>query len=285
MTNIDKLHEMVKTSLFQFVNKHITAADLSVVDEIVLNYVIAILEEATEDPNFDVDGFVEMMSAYFPDFSQIETGKVCEWIFELANETSKKKNSVETKSSESILKSLRLSDIIPEPKLRTKSISESNDAKDDLFSDINNSKENLTTCDFFVEESVALQEMFPDSSELEIKHCITIANGDIDQAIQMILDREEKGQSLTGSLTSNHPKQKIDDNELKNRIISRYSYVDSSTETKEYKPVVPKIEPKKMVRYRDNKIVSLRGERYTEVSRKGEEVELRKPKKHHIPQP
>lgn len=48
-------------------------------------------------------GFVEMMSAYFPDFSQIQTGKVCEWIFELANETSKKKNSVETKTSESIL--------------------------------------------------------------------------------------------------------------------------------------------------------------------------------------
>lgn len=56
MTNIDKLHEMVKASLFQFVNTHIAAADLSVVDEIVLNYVIAILEEASEDPNFDVDG-------------------------------------------------------------------------------------------------------------------------------------------------------------------------------------------------------------------------------------
>lgn len=56
MTNIDKLHEMVKSSLFQFVNKHIKAADLSVVDEIVLNYVIAVLEEATEDPTFDVDG-------------------------------------------------------------------------------------------------------------------------------------------------------------------------------------------------------------------------------------
>ena len=150
-----------------------------------------------------------------------------------------------------------MSDIIPEPKLRTQSISESNDGKDDLFSDINNSNENLTTCDFFVEESVALQEMFPDSSELEIKHCITIANGDVDMAIQMILDREEKGQSLTGSLTSNHPKQKIDDNELKNRIISRYSYVDSSTEAKEYKPVVPKVEPKKMVRYRDNKVTFL----------------------------
>lgn len=56
MTNIDKLHEIVKESLNQFVNSHITAADLSVVDEIVLNYVISILEEAAEDPHFDVEG-------------------------------------------------------------------------------------------------------------------------------------------------------------------------------------------------------------------------------------
>lgn len=41
-----------------------------------------------------------MMSAYFPDFSQIETAKVCEWIIELANEMSKKKNNTENGSSE-----------------------------------------------------------------------------------------------------------------------------------------------------------------------------------------
>lgn len=58
MTNIDKQHEIVKASLFHFVNTHITAADLSVVDEIVLNYVISILEEASEDPNFDVEGLL-----------------------------------------------------------------------------------------------------------------------------------------------------------------------------------------------------------------------------------
>lgn len=56
MTNIDKLHEIVKASLNQFVISHINDADLSVVDEIVLNYVISILEEAAEDPHFDVDG-------------------------------------------------------------------------------------------------------------------------------------------------------------------------------------------------------------------------------------
>lgn len=41
---------------------------------------------------------------------------------------------------------------------------------------------------------------------------------------------------------------------------------------------MPKIEPKKLVRYRDNKIVSLKGERYTEVRGDGD-AELRKPKK------
>lgn len=60
----------------------------------------------------------------------------------------------------------------------------------------------------------------------------------------------------------------------------RYSYVDKE-DHREYKPVAPKVEPKKLIRYRDNKIVSLKGERYTEVSRRGgdEETELKKPKK------
>lgn len=54
--------------------------------------------------------------------------------------------------------------------------------------------------------------------------------------------------------------------------------MDKDANKKEYKPMVPKVEPKKLVRYRDNKIVSLKGERYTEVKR-DEEAELKKPKK------
>lgn len=46
--------------------------------------------------------------------------------------------------------------------------------------------------------------------------------------------------------------------------------------------MVAKTEPKKMVRYLDNKVVSLRGERFTEVRRGDEDkvpTELKKPKK------
>lgn len=60
-------------------------------------------------------------------------------------------------------------------------------------------------------------------------------------------------------------------------LLFSYSYVDQNTETREHRPVIPKVEPKKMIRYRDNKIVSLRGERYTES--RDDDGEPRKPKK------
>lgn len=46
----------IKESLFQFVKRYIPNADLNLIDEIVLSYVIAILEEASSDPVFDVEG-------------------------------------------------------------------------------------------------------------------------------------------------------------------------------------------------------------------------------------
>lgn len=64
MANIEKQHEIVKTSLFKFVNEHIPGADLSVVDEIVLAYVISILEEASQDPCFDIDGSEHTVNSY-----------------------------------------------------------------------------------------------------------------------------------------------------------------------------------------------------------------------------
>lgn len=39
-------------------------------------------------------GFVEMMSAYMPDFATIETDKVYQWIVDLENEMSNKKKNV-----------------------------------------------------------------------------------------------------------------------------------------------------------------------------------------------
>ncbi|KRF83302.1 CUE domain-containing protein 2 [Drosophila virilis] len=303
MTNLEKQHEMVKRSLVQFVSAHIPGADFSVVDEIVLSYIISILEEASQDPCFDVEGFVEMMGAYFEEFSTIDQGVICEWIYKLANElTDMEKNQGNHNTVNLSLHALSLSSIIPESKLRARNSSISE--KDELSSNNSSSSggtggggskrsqhlsetsdggstdSSSSNCDYFLDEAEVLQEMFPDTAYVEIKHCIAISKGDIDSATQILLHRQETNQSLTDKTHTVGMKKNIvvDDNELKNRIIARYSYVDKNATQREYKPVVPKMEPRKLVRYRDNKIVSLKGERYTEVKR-DEDAELKKPKK------
>lgn len=46
----------IKDSLFEFVKTHIPDADLNLIDEIVLSYVIAVLEDVGSEPIFDVEG-------------------------------------------------------------------------------------------------------------------------------------------------------------------------------------------------------------------------------------
>nr|CAD7443636.1 unnamed protein product [Timema bartmani] len=68
---------------------------LSSIDEIVLSYVVSILEdlgsESSVEEAFDVEGFCEMMAAYFPEFSTIHHASVCQWMFELEASMSQKK--------------------------------------------------------------------------------------------------------------------------------------------------------------------------------------------------
>lgn len=56
MSAIAQQKVLVKEGLFQFITKHIPSADINVIDDIVLTYVISILEEASQDPCFDVEG-------------------------------------------------------------------------------------------------------------------------------------------------------------------------------------------------------------------------------------
>lgn len=56
MSAIAQQKVLVKEGLFQFITKHIPSANVNVIDDIVLNYVLSILEEASQDPCFDVEG-------------------------------------------------------------------------------------------------------------------------------------------------------------------------------------------------------------------------------------
>ena len=56
--NVNEQHAIVKNSLSQFMRKNIPGANLKKVDQIVLEYVVSILEEASQDESFDVEGIM-----------------------------------------------------------------------------------------------------------------------------------------------------------------------------------------------------------------------------------
>lgn len=81
-----------------------------------------------------------------------------------------------------------------------------------------------SNCDLFLEEYDRLQELCPESTSMEIKYCMTIANGDVERARQIIMHRQESGQSFrktTRTNISNHSNKVVEEKEMKNRIIER----------------------------------------------------------------
>lgn len=90
------------------------------------------------------------------------------------------------------------------------------------ISELSDSGSTDSSCDY-TEEIEALQDMFPHVCTIEVRHCLTIASGDLERATQILIHRQENGQSLSAnnSLTFHLHKPTIDDVELKNRIIER----------------------------------------------------------------
>ncbi|XP_048004237.1 CUE domain-containing protein 2 [Leguminivora glycinivorella] len=279
----------VKESLFQFITKNVPSADLNVIDDIVLSYVISFVEESSQDPCFDVEGFIEMMAAYVPQFANIDVERVCSWVVDLeallTSEESDPPSSHEESSSSSDKLTMTLhtlSEMLPTATKPSRSHSSSESSEE---AERQRSLLEAEDLPMLAAQCAVLHEMFPNTCAMEIKHCVSIACGDVERAAATLLHRREQGQALSAAALHQASKTPLcDDSELKNRIIARYSYVDKNSDTKEHKPLAPKMEPKKMVRYRDNKIVSLKGERYTEVPRSGvDEDNLKKPKKQHCP--
>ncbi|XP_057341983.1 CUE domain-containing protein 2 [Microplitis mediator] len=272
---MDEKEELVKKSLFNFVRKQVPTAQLSLIDDIVLSYVVSMVEESALEEELDVEGLCEMVSACLPEFSTIEKEAVTKWLLDVESklrEENKEEEADNFQPHESFSQ-LSLTALLPpdSQRIRVHHLSETSDAGSD------------SSGEYFTEQNetswhqvTLLQEMFPAASPAEIRHCLTIAGGDAAKAAQIALHRQEAGQSITSNLTyltqpNRRSKASVNDEELKSRIIARYSYVDRDDDSREHRPVTPKREPKKLVRYLDNKIVSVKGERYTEIRRGGED--------------
>ncbi|XP_037087186.1 CUE domain-containing protein 2-like [Pollicipes pollicipes] len=281
-TSKSDLQSVVSEALANFVQQHIPAASLECVDDIVLSYVVGILEDLGEDEDgFDVEGFTEMLGAYIPEFADIKPEQVCEWIFGLASELAKRREEGQSANGGcdpvALLASQMESALRPRPPAesepgpaaaRTPRLSETSEASSDVSDAA------------WEEELRLLADMFPAACALELRHCLALAGGALEEAAQLLLTRQEAGDAITQSqqMLSRRraDRQKLDDKSLKAQIIAKYSYQDVDDSRREHKPHLPKSSPKKMVRYLDNKVVSLKGERFTEIKRAETKDDMKK---------
>lgn len=131
-----------------------------------------------------------------------------------------------------------MTDLIPEEKLLLRQVTPttSNESCENNVrriqhlsetSDGSGSTDSTFACDLFLEEYDRLQEIFPESTSMEIKYCMTIANGDFERARQIIIHRQEAGQSFRNTNRTTTTSKVVDEKEMKNRIIERYSYVEA----------------------------------------------------------
>ncbi|BFZ09162.1 hypothetical protein BsWGS_12201 [Bradybaena similaris] len=126
-----------------------------------------------------------------------------------------------------------------------------------------------------------LLDMFPSACTMEARHCLQLSAGNMDQAAQLIMDRQDTGQAIKSQAKPKAQKKnhkikktvdyKLDDDSIKSCVLERYSFIDTEEDKKTYRPPPPKGEAKKLVRYRDGQVVSMKGERFSEVKQKDDD--------------
>ena len=75
---------------------------------------------------------------------------------------------------------------------------------------------------------------------LEVNHCLTVMSGDMERAAQLVLHRQESGQSLDKSRSKNGRKfeKPVDEKSIKNRIMNQYGFVDNAEDMRYHRPTL-----------------------------------------------
>ncbi|XP_030628755.1 CUE domain-containing protein 2 [Chanos chanos] len=266
------LQKIIHDALYDFIQSHIPDADTSTLDDVLLSYITGVLEDLgsqeSVEENFDVEVFVEMLEAYIPGFAEIDSVKVCEMMFSLA---SKLASARDTENSEmktgpkdcSLIDSSALSSRAPVQKTcGHPSQAEGATAK--------------VCAPEWDSQEQHLLEMFPKCSVTEARSALSIAKGDMEEAVRLIIEGDIQLNN-TPPLETN-PGKTVSvqaDQRLKASILEKYMLVDSEEDKKTHRPVIPKDAPKKLVRYHGSQVVTTKGERYHQV-KKDETEDIKK---------
>ncbi|TWW78942.1 CUE domain-containing protein 2 [Takifugu flavidus] len=120
-----------------------------------------------------------------------------------------------------------------------------------------------------------LLEMFPKCSLSEARSALSIAKGDMEEAVRLIIEGDV--QLSPSPLNANQGKSisSVADQKLKESILEKYMLVDNEDDNKTHRPVAPKDAPKKLIRYHGNQVVTTKGERY-QLVKKDETEDMKK---------
>ncbi|XP_015862201.1 CUE domain-containing protein 2 isoform X2 [Peromyscus maniculatus bairdii] len=243
-----ELERIVSSALLAFVQTHLPEADVSGLDEVIFSYVLGVLEDlgpsGPSEENFDMDAFTEMMEAYVPGFAHIPRGIIGDMMQKLSVQLSDARNKETLRQPEKL-------------KEETRSSAAAGDTQDEAAGA---EEELLPGVD-------ALLEVFPTCSVEQAQWVLAKARGDLEEAVQMLVEGKEEGPPGWDGPNQDLPRRLRgpQKDELKSFILQKYMMVDSAEDQKTHRPMAPKEAPKKLIRYIDNQVVSTKGERFKDV--------------------
>nr|XP_046257795.1 CUE domain-containing protein 2 [Scatophagus argus]XP_046257796.1 CUE domain-containing protein 2 [Scatophagus argus]XP_046257797.1 CUE domain-containing protein 2 [Scatophagus argus] len=264
------LHKIIHNALYEFIRTYIPDADLSTLDDVLLSYITGVLEDLgsqqSVEENFDVEVFAEMLEAYVPGFAEIDSVKVCEMMFSLASKLATARSSENVPKARTEEISLKLSTLPTEPPPGR--------GTQCLKTQTEGATAKLPVSEWEAQEQHLL-EMFPKCSLSEARSALSIAKGDMEEAVRLIIEGDV--QLSPTPLNVNHGKSisSLADQKLKESILEKYMLVDNEDDNKTHRPVAPKDAPKKLVRYHGNQVVTTKGERY-QLVKKDETEDMKK---------
>uniref|UniRef100_A0A672GZH9 CUE domain containing 2 n=1 Tax=Salarias fasciatus TaxID=181472 RepID=A0A672GZH9_SALFA len=240
------LHKIIHNALHEFIQTYIPDADLSTLDDVLLSYITGVLEDLgsqqSVEENFDVEVFTEMLEAYIPGFAEIDRYK---------DSPDDENDAPKETTAELTLKVAKMPNE-PQPGIETQCLKTPTEG---------------ATAKVIISAAHLLQhllEMFPKCSLSEARSALSIAKGDMEEAVRLIIEGDVQ-LSPSPFNVSLHctPKQTASEASLKSKVICvTYMLVDREEDNKTHRPVAPKDAPKKLVRYHSNQVVTTKGERY-----------------------
>ncbi|XP_019715414.1 CUE domain-containing protein 2 [Hippocampus comes] len=267
------LHKIIHGALHEFLQTYIPDADLSTLDDVLLSYITGVLEDLgsqqSVEENFDVEVFAEMLEAYIPGFAEIDSVKVCEMMFSLASTLATARTSVSGENSVPKAEDGSL-------KIASHRSSEAPTGREMqcLQTQTEGATAELPVSELESQEQHLL-EMFPKCSLSEARSALSIAKGDMEEAVRLIIEGDVQLSPTPLNVNQGKNISSVADQKLKESILEKYMLVDNEEDKKTHRPVAPKEAPKKLVRYHGNQVVSTKGERY-QVVKKNEADDMKK---------